>query len=172
MNFLSPRDVLQQVAEALPADVRDSVIIIGSLAAGYRYFRDDPESLVQTKDVDCMLSPSIKAVPAGRAVAESLFKAQWRMREGADWSTPGTAATPVEKSGNRGQTTFSVNATPTPIPRGPRSLIMRLRPGLIANRRRSGESPGLAGVRTTNRNVSTPVHKPPPTQPPQALLAP
>jgi len=97
MNFLSPRAVLKQVAEALPEDVRGSVIIIGSLAAGYRYFRDDPESLVQTKDVDCMLSPHIKAVPAGRVVTESLFKARWRMRDGADWSKPGTAATPAEK---------------------------------------------------------------------------
>lgn len=98
MNFLSPRDVLKQVAAALPADIRGSIIIIGSLAAGYRYFRDDPESLVQTKDVDCMLSPHIKAVPVGRVVAESLFRAQWRMREGPDgWGQPGTAAMPAEK---------------------------------------------------------------------------
>ncbi len=97
MNFLSPRSVLQQVATALPADCRDAVIIIGSLAAGYHYFRDDPESLVQTKDVDCMLSPHTKAVPAGKAVAESLFRANWQFREDAKWGTPGTAATPTEQ---------------------------------------------------------------------------
>ncbi len=98
MNLLSPRSVLRQVAEALPADCCSAVIIIiGSLAAGYRYFRDNPEALVQTKDVDCMLSPHIKAVPAGKAVAESLFRANWRMREDGQWGSPGTADTPVEQ---------------------------------------------------------------------------
>jgi hypothetical protein len=75
VNFLSPRDVLKQVAAALPEECRDSVIIIGSLAAGYHFFGDDPESQVRTKDVDCMISPHIKAVPAGKIVAESLLEA-------------------------------------------------------------------------------------------------
>ena len=96
MNLLSPHDVLREVAAALPPDCRDSVIIIGSLAAGYHYFRDDPESLIQTKDVDCMLSPHVKAVPAGKAVAESLFAAQWVLRKDEPWNAPGTAATPTE----------------------------------------------------------------------------
>ena len=97
MNYLSPGDVLQQVAAALPEDCRSSVIIIGSLAAGYLYFSDDPESLVQTKDVDCMLSPHIKAVPVGKAVAERLFRDKWKLREDVNWGTPGTAATPTEQ---------------------------------------------------------------------------
>ena len=97
MNLLSPRSVLQEVAAALPPDCRESVIIIGSLAAGYHYFRDDPESLIQTKDVDCMLSPHIKAVPAGAAVAESLFTAKWQLREDAEWGKPGTADMPAEQ---------------------------------------------------------------------------
>lgn len=97
MNLVSPRAVLKEVAAALPADCREAVIIIGSLAAGYYYFEDDPESLVQTKDVDCMLSPHIKAVPAGKAVAESLFRANWQMRRDGDFGTPGTADTPAEK---------------------------------------------------------------------------
>lgn len=96
MNLLSPREVLREVAAALPPDCRGSVIIIGSLAAGYYYFRDDPESLIRTKDVDCMLSPHVKAVPAGKAVAESLFAAQWRPYNDAQWGEPGTAATPTE----------------------------------------------------------------------------
>lgn len=97
MSLLSPREVLRVVAAALPADCRDAVIIIGSLAAGYHYFQDDPETPVQTKDVDCMLSPHIKAVPAGKAVAESLFRANWQMRKDENWGTPGTADTPAEE---------------------------------------------------------------------------
>ena len=97
MNILSPRSVLQEVAAALPPDCREAVIIIGSLAAGYYYFRDDPESLIQTKDVDCMLSPHIKAVPAGTAVADSLFAARWQLRENEQWGRPGTADMPAEQ---------------------------------------------------------------------------
>jgi hypothetical protein len=97
VNFLSPRDVLEQVAAALPEECRASVIIIGSLAAGYYYFGDDPESQVRTKDVDCMISPHIKAVPVGRIVAESLLEADWRLREDAEWGEPGTASTPAEE---------------------------------------------------------------------------
>ena len=48
MSMISPREVLKQIASALPEECRGSVIIIGSLAAGYHYFRDDPESVVQT----------------------------------------------------------------------------------------------------------------------------
>ena len=97
MNFLSPRDVLRQVAAALPEECRDSVIIIGSLAAGYHFFGDDSESQVRTKDVDCMISPHIKAVPAGRVVAESLLEANWRLREDSEWGAPGSASMPTEK---------------------------------------------------------------------------
>ena len=96
MNRVLPGEVLKEVAAALPADCRNAVIIIGSLAAGYHYFKDDPDALVLTKDVDCMLSPHIKAVPAGKAVAESLFKAQWKMRPDEKWGQPGDADTPTE----------------------------------------------------------------------------
>ena len=91
MNRVLPREVIKEVAAALPTDCRKAVIIIGSLAAGYHYFKDDPDALVLTKDVDCMLSPHIKAVPAGKAVAESLFRAQWKMRPDEKWGKPGDA---------------------------------------------------------------------------------
>ena len=97
MSLLSPREVLKQVADALPADCRGSIIIIGSLAAGYQYFQDDPEALVQTKDVDCMLSPHIEVVPAGKIVAQSLFGANWQMRKDENFGEPGTADTPIEE---------------------------------------------------------------------------
>ncbi len=51
--LLSPSDVMKQVAEAIPEDCRGDVIIVGSLAAGYHFFGNDPKSGVSTKDVDC-----------------------------------------------------------------------------------------------------------------------
>ena len=97
MSMISPREVLKQIASALPEECRGSVIIIGSLAAGYHYFRDDPESVVQTKDVDCMLSPYIEAVHTGKAVAERLFREKWRFHKNPEWDKPGTSDTPLEK---------------------------------------------------------------------------
>lgn len=32
---ITPRDVLRQVAQAIPEDVRGDIIIVGSLAAGF-----------------------------------------------------------------------------------------------------------------------------------------
>ncbi len=97
MNRLLPRDVMEKVATALPPDCRGSVIIIGSLAASYHYFGDDAEAFVQTKDVDCMLSPHIKAVPDGKAVAERLLREHWWPRKDPLWEKPGSADTPTEK---------------------------------------------------------------------------
>jgi hypothetical protein len=97
MNFLSPYEVLKQVAEALPAESRGDVIIIGSLAAGYLYFSDDPEAQVRTKDVDCMISPHVKAVPAAKAVAESLLDARWKLRADGEWGQAGDATTPTDQ---------------------------------------------------------------------------
>ncbi len=97
MNLLSPRSVMQRVAAALPEDCRDSAIIIGSLAAGFHFFGDDSSPAMTTKDVDCMLSPHVKAVRNGKAVAERLFSENWRLRPDAKWGKPGDASTPTEE---------------------------------------------------------------------------
>lgn len=52
---LTSRDVLRQVAQAIPEDVRSDIIIVGSLAAAYQLLRDS-DQVVRTKDVDGMLS--------------------------------------------------------------------------------------------------------------------
>lgn len=97
MNLLSPRSVMQQVAAALPEDCRESVIIIGSLAAGFHFFGEDYSSAMTTKDVDCMISPHVKAVRNGKAVAERLFGENWQLRQDGKWGAPGDASTPTEE---------------------------------------------------------------------------
>jgi len=48
---------------------------------------------VHTKDIDCLLSPRIRALPAGKAVTERLFGEQWTYRVSEEWPGPGDAGT-------------------------------------------------------------------------------
>jgi len=92
--LLSPREALGQVSAAIPEDCRANLVVIGSLAAGYHFFGDHPALQVRTKDADCLLSPRIRAIPAGIAVTERLFSAHWTFHPTEEFPAPGTADTP------------------------------------------------------------------------------
>lgn len=93
----SPHQTLRRLATALPEEIRDDVIIVGSLAAAVRFFSSDDEEPVRTKDIDCLLSPHLRAQTSGRKTAEALIANGWGMRPGAEWSEPGNAKTPTDK---------------------------------------------------------------------------
>lgn len=61
-----PEEVLREIIDAIPAEVRRHVIIIGSLAAAYGLLRTDPGISVRTKDVDSVLSPRGTAPEKGQ----------------------------------------------------------------------------------------------------------
>jgi len=93
---LSPTKTLQQVSEALPEDCRENLVVVGSLAAGFHFFGDDPDLAVRTKDVDCILEPFHMAVEAGQKIAARLLELGWQHRALADDRLPGGRDTSVE----------------------------------------------------------------------------
>ncbi len=97
MDAVSPRRVFAKVATEIPASVRKYVTVIGSLAAGYSLLRYGKMQHVRTKDVDCVLSPRVKAVESGTRLAETLLKHGWRHEEGGSFGRPGTSKTPVRE---------------------------------------------------------------------------
>lgn len=95
--FLSPRKVLERVSQALPATVRERVIVVGSLAAGFRFFGDRGGWEVRTKDADCLLSPRLEALGAGTALADELLGARWTYHPVDEFPEAGTSETPQER---------------------------------------------------------------------------
>lgn len=94
---VSPRNVLAEVAAAVPREVHPHLIIIGSLAAGYWLFRGDRSFGVRTKDIDCGLSPHLSAVKQGRTVAEKLLASGWLPHFTGKITKPGVATDPEDK---------------------------------------------------------------------------
>jgi hypothetical protein len=93
-EMLSPRAVVRQVAEAVPENLRQNVIIVGSLAAGYHYFEGESGAEVRTKDVDCLIYPRKQAIIAGVGVANTLLSSGWTIAETLEERKPGDATTP------------------------------------------------------------------------------
>ena len=96
-NELTPAQVMEQVARAIPEACRSNVIIIGSLAAGYHFFGNESSKAIRTKDVDAMFSPHAMAAGAARDVTETLLAADWTVRRDGEYSLPGDANTPDDK---------------------------------------------------------------------------
>jgi hypothetical protein len=96
VDYLSPSEVLEQVAAALPAGMRDNLIVCGSLAAAYWFFAGDGSRAIRTKDIDGLCSPHAKAVLTATAITDQLLKANWKPREDARFPRPGKPGDAVE----------------------------------------------------------------------------
>lgn len=93
---ITPRDVLRQVAQAIPEDVRGDIIIVGSLAAGYQLLRDSGQ-VMRTKDVDGMLAPHARAMVSATRVTDRLLGEGWEPQATPAYDLPGTADTRDER---------------------------------------------------------------------------
>lgn len=95
MSLMSPFEILAAVSAAVPADCRENIIIIGSLAAGYHYFGQKSNKDVRTKDVDCLLAPFDAAVLVGQHIFRQLTDAGWKKRATGHHHVAGTESTPT-----------------------------------------------------------------------------
>jgi len=97
MSQISPFTVLAEVSSAVPAACRENIVVIGSLAAGYHFFGNDPSKAVRTKDVDCVLAPFHAAVGAGQTITRQLLDEGWQRRTEGDHQSLGNETTPVDQ---------------------------------------------------------------------------
>ncbi|HPO14589.1 MAG TPA: hypothetical protein PLI09_14190 [Candidatus Hydrogenedentes bacterium] len=81
----------------MPVEFLENIVVIGSLAAGYYFFKGNSSLHVRTKDIDCILSPRMIAVDAGVAIVDRLIGIGWRPREEGNFGLPGTPKTPDHK---------------------------------------------------------------------------
>ena len=96
MNSISPSAALAQIAAEIPAECRQDLVVVGSLAAGYCFFGNQSGMQVRTKDADCLLSPRFRAIQTGIAITEKLFDAHWAYHPTEAFPAPGTADTQDE----------------------------------------------------------------------------
>lgn len=97
VDYISPVEVLKEIAVAVPTDCHDKIVVIGSLAVGYHYFQHQPDMGIRTKDADCLLFPREAAVNSGIAITNKLFEANWHFRPDEKWEKPGNQDTPEEQ---------------------------------------------------------------------------
>lgn len=93
-HLISPNDVFLQVSQAVPQDLRSSIIIVGSLAAAYSLLSPKGNYGVRTKDIDCVLSPYVSAVSNGEEITRKLLENGWIHKQTGDFTKPGNTETP------------------------------------------------------------------------------
>ncbi len=97
MVYVVPREVLSKLSDAIPPECKKNMIIIGSLAAGFQYENIITGMGIRTKDADCLLSPRMEALDAGRMITEKLLDTGWTIQKNGDWNEPGTQSDPDDE---------------------------------------------------------------------------
>ncbi len=95
--WVRPSRVLREIVDAIPDKTKKNLTIVGSLAVGYHFEGLLRDMGVRTKDADCLLSPRIEAVDAGRSITEELMADGWKLREDPRWGSPGDFETPTRE---------------------------------------------------------------------------
>jgi hypothetical protein len=76
---VDPRDLFTRLARELPAEVRDHVLVVGSLAAACHHAERIEGGRVRTKDADLVIHPASEVTPAA-LIAKRLRSLDWRQK--------------------------------------------------------------------------------------------
>jgi hypothetical protein len=91
---VNPSQVLTEISTAVPLECSGQLIVIGSLAVGFHYFKNQGDMSVRTKDADCLLSPRQHAIDSGVSITERLIESGWNYAQEESGRAPGDASTP------------------------------------------------------------------------------
>lgn len=76
-DALAPDVLFTLIASHVPSDLKDNILIVGSIAAAYHYRSELIEGGVRTKDADVMIQPA-GAIAQSREIAMRLLNDGWR----------------------------------------------------------------------------------------------
>lgn len=84
--------LLEAVASRVPAEIRNNIVVIGSIAAAWAFRDISGRATVATKDIDLLLRPGVDAVATAQLLGQRLLSEGWvpQFNEGR---VPGHAAT-------------------------------------------------------------------------------
>lgn len=74
---LQPALLFDMIARVLPGELKPRILVVGSLAAAYRFRDQIHHDGITTKDADCVIHPA-GAVDECRQIAEQLLAVGWR----------------------------------------------------------------------------------------------
>jgi hypothetical protein len=95
-DALNANVVLNKLARALPKQLHEHLIVVGSLSAAAQLLKDTNAEL-RTKDIDGMLAPNATAVIAAQKIATELISAGWEPRHDERFTFPADASTPEDQ---------------------------------------------------------------------------
>ena len=96
-EMVKPIETLSEITEAIPEECRKNLTLIGSLAVGVSFSDLLPGVGIRTKDADCLISPRVDAITAGRKITEQLIRSGWKLKTGREWGEPGNHTTPEKE---------------------------------------------------------------------------
>lgn len=92
-QLLDAGELLARMAERVPADLRENVVVIGSIATAWAFRDISGQATVATKDIDLLLRPALEATTTAETLAQQLLRSDWLPIYPND-RRPGTADTP------------------------------------------------------------------------------
>jgi hypothetical protein len=90
---LDAGNLLQRVAERVPAGLRANVVVIGSIATAWAFRDVSGTHAVATKDIDLLLRPALDAVTTAETLGQELLNEGW-LPQYPNGIQPGRSDTP------------------------------------------------------------------------------